>query len=188
MRRRAIKNIVGELYSKDSNKENHSIMVSKISREMGIVLGMEDKELKELEKAGELHDIGEISMSQKILDKPGKLSLDEWEEVKKHPEIGYRILSTLSEMSNIADYVLAHHERYDGTGYPKGLKGEEIPLASRIMAVAGAYDAMRTNRPYRVALSEDQIVKEFINNAGTQFDPDLSKLFVEKILKREWQA
>ncbi|HHX59850.1 MAG TPA: diguanylate cyclase [Epulopiscium sp.] len=186
MRKRTIKIILEELYKRDKNKKNHSQSVAKISKEIGIELGMKQEELQELVMVGEIHDIGEIAVGKEILNKKEKLTSEEWAEIKKHPEIGYRILNTISEMSNLAYYVLSHHERYDGMGYPKGLKGEEIPLVSRIVTIANAYDAMRSNRPYRKALCEDEIVREFAENAGTQFDPELSKLFVEKILKREW--
>ena len=133
-----------------------------------------------------LHDIGKVAISKAIWGKPGKLNDLEMEEIKKHPQIGYRILNTVNEMSDIAEYVLKHHERYDGLGYPNGLKGEEIPLISRILAIVSAYDAMATDRVYRKALAQEQVIEEYKKNAGTQFDPKLARIFVEKFLQKEW--
>lgn len=187
MRSKTIETIIKALYEKNRREEEHSTRVSNIALKMGIELKMKEDELKELKSVGLLHDIGKIAISETILDKPGKLNAEEWEEMKKHPEIGYRILSTVNEMKRIAEYTLAHHERYDGNGYPKGLIGEQIPLVSRIISIADAYDAMASERPYKESLSNDEIVKEFIKNAGTQFDPGLAKIFVEKILDYEWK-
>lgn len=187
MRSKTIETIIKALYEKNRREEEHSTRVSNLALEMGKELKMKEDDLKELKSVGLLHDIGKIAISESILDKPGKLNEEEWEEMKKHPEIGYRILSTVTEMTRIAEYTLAHHERYDGNGYPKGLVGEQIPLVSRIISIADAYDAMASQRPYKDALSDDEIVKEFIKNAGTQFDPKLAKLFVENILGFQWQ-
>lgn len=129
-----------------------------------------------------LHDIGKVAIDENILNKPGKLIDEEWEKIKRHPEIGYRILSSVNDMAEMSEYVLAHHERWDGKGYPKGLKGEEIPLKSRIIAIADAFDAMTSERAYRSALSKEIAVEELIKNAGIQFDPELVKIFVEKVV------
>ena len=137
--------------------------------------------------SGLLHDIGKIAIDENILNKPGKLTDEEWEEVKRHPEIGYRILSTVNDMSEMAGYVLAHHEKWNGTGYPKGLKGEEIPLQSRIITIADSYDAMTSERSYRNALSEEDAIEELKVNAGIQFDPELVKVFVEKVLDKPFE-
>jgi HD-GYP domain-containing protein (c-di-GMP phosphodiesterase class II) len=109
---------------------------------------------------------------------------DEWKEIKRHPEIGYRILSTVNDMSEMAEYVLAHHERWDGKGYPRGLKGEEIPFASRILAIADAYDAMTSERNYRSALPDEVAIEELQKNAGIQFDPELVRVFIGKVLDK----
>ena len=106
--------------------------------------------------------------------------------IKQHSENGYRILSIDPEYKDIAEYVLQHHERWDGKGYPKGLKGEEIQYISRIIAICDSYDAMISNRPYHHAVSEDEAVREIINHSGSQFDPNIAKVFVEKVLRRPW--
>ena len=129
-----------------------------------------------------MHDIGKIAIEEGILNKPGKLDEDEWEEIKKHPEIGYRILSTVSELSEMSEYVLAHHERWDGSGYPRGLTGEDIPLQSRIIAIADAYDAMRSERSYRKALSKEYAISELEKGAGTQFNEACVRIFIDKVV------
>ena len=115
-----------------------------------------------------------------ILNKPSKLSEAEWAQIQQHPETGYRLLGTSSEYFNIAEYVHAHHERWDGKGYPKGLKGEAIHWKARIITIADAYDAMTSERPYRKAFSEEDTVEEIKKNAGAQFDPDIARVFVRR--------
>ena len=114
-------------------------------------------------------------------------SSDEWNEIYRHSEIGYRILSSVNEFSEIAEYVLAHHERWDGRGYPKGLNGKEIPLKSRIIAIADSYDAMTSDRAYSRCLSTEEAVKEIIKCSNTQFDANIAKTFVEKVLGAAWE-
>ena len=150
---------------------------------MGTALGLYDEEIDELNTVGMLHDIGKIAIEEKILNQPGSLTNEEWEEIKRHPEIGYRILSTVNDMSSMAEYVLAHHERWDGTGYPKGLKGEEIPVQARILALADAYDAMTSYRSYKNTLTEEEAMEELQKNSGTQFDPKLVSIFIKKVAK-----
>jgi len=129
-----------------------------------------------------MHDIGKIILNDQILNKPGLLTESEWFEVRRHVETGYRILESVKEFSQLAAYVLAHHERWDGLGYPKGLKREEIPLEARIIAVADSYDAIVSGRPYRKALSKEAAIEEILKNSGTQFDPMIAKVFIEKVL------
>ena len=168
MRSRTLETIVTALYQKSKLEETHSKSVACLCRQMGIALGMTQDKLDELYNVGLLHDIGKIAIYEETLHKPGEFTDREWENMRKHPEIGYRILSTVNEMGQIAEYVLYHHERYDGLGYPKGLKGEEIPLVSRILAIADSYEAMSSDRPYRKALEDEKIIEELLNNAGTQ--------------------
>lgn len=181
MRRKTIDTIVQTLYEKNPREKEHSSRVSFICKEMGVQLGMSDDKIKELEIVGLLHDIGKIAISNSILEKNGSLDNDEWKEIKRHPEIGYRILNTTNEMAQIAKYALNHHERYDGKGYPQGLKGEEVPLVSRIISIADSYDAMVSDRPYRKGLAQEVAIEEIKKNAGTQFDPALAKIFVEEV-------
>jgi diguanylate cyclase (GGDEF)-like protein/PAS domain S-box-containing protein/putative nucleotidyltransferase with HDIG domain len=182
MRGKTINVIISTLHEKNKREEQHSLRVSALCQSIGEAIGLPEADIEELKTVGLLHDIGKIAIEESILNKPGGLTEDEWEEIKRHPEIGYRILSTVNDMSEMAEHVLAHHERWDGSGYPKGLTGEEIPFLSRIMAVADAYDAMTSERSYRSALPEKVAIEELQKNAGIQFDPNLIKIFIEKVL------
>jgi HD-GYP domain-containing protein (c-di-GMP phosphodiesterase class II) len=128
-----------------------------------------------------LHDIGKVGVDDSILNKPGRLEEDEWEQMKKHSEIGYRIAASARELSHVADFILSHHERWDGQGYPRGLAGEQIPLLSRLLAIVDAYDAMTEDRVYRRALSSEEALREIERNAGTQFDPLLAAKFIRMV-------
>jgi len=146
-----------------------------VGKSMGLPLHM----LDEMELLAMLHDISKIAIDDRILKKPDKLTKIEWYEMKKHPETGYRIAQKIPEFRNISECILAHHERWDGEGYPKGLKGKEIPIMSRILAVVDAYDAMTQERPYREALSAEEAEVELKINAGTQFDPEVVDVFLK---------
>ena len=125
-----------------------------------------------------LHDIGKVGIKESVLQKAGPLTPEDWEEIKKHPEIGYRIAQNIPELSKIAEYILYHHERWDGTGYPRKLKAEEIPLLCRILAVGDAFDAMTSDRTYRKAMSKEMALEEIKRNAGKQFDPEVVRNFL----------
>ena len=181
------KDFFSTLHEKNKREEQHSHRVSALCKRMGEALGLPEHKIEELKLVGLLHDIGKIAIDENILNKPGKLTDDEWKEIKRHPEIGYRILSTVNDMSEMAEYVLAHHEKWDGKGYPRGLKGEEIPFASRIITIADAYDAMTSERNYRSALPNEVALEELQKNAGIQFDPKLVSVFIEKVLGQEWE-
>ncbi|MCB2292731.1 diguanylate cyclase [Clostridium algoriphilum] len=184
MRDNIINTIANTLHEKNPREEQHSKRVSEICQEIGKAINFPEIEIRKLKAAGLLHDIGKIAIEEKILNKPGKLTVQERNEINRHPDIGYRILSSSNNMLELANYILAHHERWDGTGYPKGLKGEAIPLMARIIALADSYDAMTSVRLYRNALSEEEALIEILKNAGTQFDPELTKIFVEKVLNK----
>jgi diguanylate cyclase (GGDEF)-like protein/PAS domain S-box-containing protein len=184
MRGKTIKAIINTLNEKNKREEQHSQRVSELCANMGEALGLSENEIKELETVGLLHDIGKVAIDENILNKPDKLTTEEQEEIGRHPEIGYRILSSVNDMSEMAEYVLAHHERWDGKGYPKGLKGNEIPLQARIMAIADTYDAITSERPYRRAHSVEFAVEELVKNSGSQFDPLLVDVFIENVIKK----
>lgn len=186
MRHRTIGAIVTTLNEKYKMERQNSRNISNLCNELGRALALSRNEIEELKTISLLRDIGKISIDEKIFSKPGELTEEEWEEVRRHPEIGYRILSTVTSMAQIGEYVLAHHERWDGTGYPKGLRGEEIPIQSRILAIADSYNAMITEKSYRKPLTEEAAIEELKLNSGTQFDPKLVKLFIEKVLKKSY--
>ena len=129
-----------------------------------------------------MHNIGNIAINENIFSSAEILRKREWNAIKKHPEIGYHMLCSVMEFSGIAKCVLEHHERWDGTGYPKGLVGEEISLFGRIIAVADAFDAMTREREYKNVLSREEAVEEMKRGMGTQFDPQIARLFIDKVL------
>ncbi|TGE32191.1 HD domain-containing protein [Desulfosporosinus sp. Sb-LF] len=181
-----VNTIIKALHEKNPREEQHSKRVGEMCENIGQAMGLSEMEVNRLKTVGLLHDIGKIAIDEGILNKPGKLIEREWDEIKRHPEIGYRILGLSYEMLELADCILAHHERWDGAGYPKGLKGEAIPRVARIIALADSYDAMTSERSYRNALSEEEACLEIRRNAGTQFDPYLARVFVEQVLAGRW--
>jgi len=180
-----ISSIMTTVYEKSQETEKHAERLAELSTRTGRMLNLMEKDLGELQLLGMLHDIGKIGIDDKILNKPGKLTEEEWIVMKKHPEIGYRIARASHKLSRIADYILSHHERWDGMGYPRGLKGEDIPLLSRILSVADAYDAMTEDRIYRKALSKEEAIEEIRRNSGSQFDPLIANIFIENVLGEE---
>jgi diguanylate cyclase (GGDEF)-like protein/PAS domain S-box-containing protein len=185
IRSKTIQAIINSLYEKNQREEQHSHRVSDLCGAMGIALNRTGREVSELKNAGLLHDIGKIAIDEELLNKTSPLTNEEWNEMKRHPEIGYRILSSVNDMSELADLLLAHHEHWDGSGYPKGLKGEEIPWQARVILIADAYDAMTNERAYRAALTKEAAIEELRKNAGKQFDPEFVKVFIEKVLDKK---
>ena len=185
VRSHAINAILKTLTDKYDIEREHSQRVSYYCKLIGLQLNLREDEILELEQAGMFHDIGKISIPDSILNKPGKLTNEEYDVIKTHTEVGYQILRAADEYSDLAIHALYHHERWDGNGYPSGLKGKDIPLFSRIICVVDAYEAMTADRTYRKKLSEDYAISEIKRCSGTQFDPKIAKLFVEKVLKRE---
>ncbi len=181
MRGKTIKVIINSLYEKNQREKEHSLRVSQLSLSLGKALGLQETELEMLKTAGLLHDIGKIAIDEEILNKPGGLSEEEREELKRHSEIGFRMLNTVDNMSEIALYILYHHERWDGHGYPKKLKAEEIPLTSRIIAVANAYEVMTSDKVYGQALPKEKAGEKLMHYAGIKYDPTLVRVFMEKV-------
>lgn len=178
VRSATIQTIITTLYEKSSREEAHSKRVSDLCVRIGKIMNLTIREISNLKTAGLLHDIGKIVIQDGVLDKPGKLTDSEWIEIKRHPEIGYRILKNIDEMAELTEAVLGHHERWDGKGYPKGLQGESISPAARIIALADAYDTMVSERPYRKVMSMEDAFKEIEKNSGTQFDPQIINIFI----------
>lgn len=180
-RNSVIASLKATLFEKSMETEEHAERLKLMGVKIGQAMGLSSLQLDELELLAMLHDIGKIAIKESILSKPGKLSENEWEEMKRHSEIGYRIAQATPELSKIADYILCHHEWWDGKGYPQGLKGKEIPLLSRILSIVDAYDAMTSDRTYRKALSREDAINELKKYAGLQFDPELVKVFIDLI-------
>ena len=183
MRGNTINAVFNAISEKNPRIESHLVRVSQLCQKIGEAMDLTDIDINELKVSGLLHDIGKVAIDDDILEKKEVLSEQEMMEIKRHSDIGYRILNTSPEMSDIALYILSHHERYDGTGYPRGIKKREIPLASRIIAVADSYDAMTNERTYKEVLSTSLAIKELEDNKGTQFDPDVVDIFINKVLK-----
>ena len=181
MRSGTIEMLMNSLYEKSDREMLHSKRVGAISSAIAKELGLKEDIVKNLGLAGLMHDIGKIGINESILNKDGKLTDCEWKDIQKHPEIGYRILNSVNEFSDIANYILEHHERWDGKGYPRGLKAKEISICGRIIAIADAYDAMTNNRAYRVRMNKEEALIEIRRCSGSQFDPEIVKVFLEQV-------
>lgn len=173
------------LYQKSSREQRHSQRVSQLCFDLAGCLGFSRREKVELGKIGLLHDIGKLAISSDILNKPAALSDDEWQEMEQHPDNGYRFLSAVPGMLGVAEAIFAHHERWDGTGYPRGLRGRQIPVEARIVSVVDAYDAMISPRPYRQAFSPRDAMLELDRCAKFQFDPDIVVAFLDLIAQKD---
>lgn len=173
-----INSLLKTLHEKHSETEEHTLRIKNLSLKLGKKIGLTTEKLDELALLSSLHDIGKIGIPEHILMKPGKLTDEEWCIMKTHSEIGYRIASSTPELAHIADKILAHHERYDGTGYPNKLKGEEIPLLARIITIADSFDVMTHKRVYKEAFDKGYVIEELKRCSGTQFDPFLVNEFI----------
>ena len=176
-----LSSIQATMFAKSQNTEEHAERLSVLCQLMGEQLDLSQSQMDELMLFAMLHDIGKIGIDDNVLNKPGKLTDDEWIIMKKHTEIGYRIALSSPELLSIANYILTHHEHWDGKGYPQGLKEDEIPLLSRILGLVDAYDAMTQDRVYRKAMSKEDAMNELQRNRGTQFDPNLTDIFIDII-------
>ncbi len=179
----SILQIVKIMEAKDVYTAGHSVRVANYSEDIARELKLNEYDIELIKNLANLHDIGKIQIDLSILNKPGTLSARDWVEVKKHPEVGYEIVKEITFLKDEASSILHHHENYDGSGYPRGIKGDQIPLFAKILCVADSYDAMTTDRPYTRALTKIEAIEELKNNSGTQFGPKVVKAMV-KILER----
>ena len=176
-----IASIKTTMFEKSHETAEHAERLVQLSKMIGLALSLNEQQLDELELLATLHDIGKMGINDNILIKKEKLNDEEWMEMKQHPAIGFRIAQATTDLIPIANFILCHHERWDGKGYPQGLMGEEIPLLSRILGVVDAYDAMTFDRSYRVAMTKNEAIEEIKKNAGSQFDPSIAELFIKMI-------
>lgn len=181
-RRDIIDVIAATLYSKIPFEEQHAKRVSFLCQQMATSLGFEKEDIQKMALAGLLHDIGKVAISTDILTKTTPLTLDEWQQLKTHTEIGAKVVGNGDSMSDIGQAILHHHERFDGSGYPKGIAWDNIPIAARIITIADSYDTMISQHDYKAAKSRQEAIEELQKNSGTQFDPKLAYLFIETIL------
>lgn len=178
--------LVKALDAREKEVGSHSERVMRYSTLIAERLGISGTELEQLAKGSLLHDIGKIGITDNILLKPGKLDDSEWSEMRKHPQIGYAILYEIPFLKGPAELILTHHERFDGSGYPKGLKGDQIPIGSRIFTLVDTLDAMTSDRPYRKALPFELVAAEVSKQKNAQFDPEIADLFLS-ISRSQWE-
>lgn len=173
---------------KSDETEEHAWRLKKMAWKVGEKVNLSLSERERLTLLVSMHDIGKISITSEILNKPGKLTAEEWEEIKRHPETGFHIANSTGEFAHIAEEILSHHERWDGNGYPRGLRGTNIPLLARILSIVDAYDVMVNGRPYKKPMTGEEAIAELNRCAGTQFDPDLVRIFVDLIERGEFSS
>jgi diguanylate cyclase (GGDEF)-like protein/PAS domain S-box-containing protein len=174
-----VQTLMKALEERDFITEGHAERLQNLVAILARSIGLHERRIADLRLLAQFHDIGKVGISDRILNKPGPLTIEEVIEMQRHCEIGHRIAQVAADMAHIADWILKHHEWWNGGGYPMGLKGEEIPLECRILAIVDAYDAMTSDRPYRKAMSHEQVVAEMKKYAGIQFDPQLVPVFIQ---------
>jgi HD-GYP domain-containing protein (c-di-GMP phosphodiesterase class II) len=167
------------LFEKSYETEEHTVRLKELALRMASSLGLSPTEVSNLSLLASWHDIGMVALPEEILRKTGPLTTEEGDRIQKHPEIGYRLAESSPELVSIAEPILYHHENWDGSGYPLGLKGEKIPLNSRILAIADAFDVMTHGRPYDKTLGSEGALEGLVEKAGSQFDPRLVEVFIE---------
>ena len=179
--------LVQAIDAKDRYTKRHSDVVAEYGMKLAARLDLSEEARRALRIAGLLHDIGKLAVPDEVLKKPGSLTHEEYEIVKRHVVIGEVLIREVPQLNDVIQAVSCHHERYDGSGYPRGLQGTQIPLLGRVIAVADAYSAMVLDRPYRKALALDEIVRELQAGAGTQFDPEIVPVFIDLLLDESGQ-
>jgi diguanylate cyclase (GGDEF)-like protein/PAS domain S-box-containing protein len=180
-----VQTLMKALEARDYITEGHAERLQELVEALASAIGLPERSLGDLRLLAKFHDIGKVGIPDRILFKPGPLTSNEFSEMKRHSEIGHRIAQSNPDLVPIAGWILKHHEWWDGQGYPQGLKGEEIPLECRILAIADAFDAMTNDRPYRRALSREEAIAEIMKCAGSQFDPNLIKVFLQLLKQRQ---
>jgi len=180
--------LISSIEAKDDYTRGHSDRVADLSEAIAKKMLLSQDQVFEIHIAGHMHDLGKIHIPDSILSKEGQLTDHEWQVVKKHPQVGAHILSKLRNFDRIEKMVLHHHERFDGGGYPAGIKGSDIPLGARIIAVSDSIDAMLTKRPYRPALSVETCIEELKNNRWSQFDPQVADLAIDLLRQESFEG
>ncbi len=178
----------GAIEARDPYTRGHSARVTALAEAVARKLGWSEERLASLRLGGPLHDIGKLAVSDEVLRKAGRLDDHELAQIREHPKTGARLILRIAALRDAIPYVLYHHERWDGAGYPSGKAGEEIPLEARVLAVADAFDAMTSDRPYRRALTHEEALAEVERCAGTQFDPQIASIFLELFAVAELPA
>jgi len=176
-----IRAIANSIEARDPYTKGHSHRVARIAKVIAEELNWSDDDIELIDWGGMLHDVGKIGVQDAILNKPGKLDDEEYEAIKLHPSMGAQVVKGISFLEPVVSYILEHHERFDGKGYPQGLAGENISIEGRLLAVADVYDAMTTERPYQKALMPEAALKKIVKNAHSQFDPKIVEAF-----ERSW--
>jgi putative nucleotidyltransferase with HDIG domain len=177
--RGALRALARAIDAKSSWTAGHSERVTAVALAIGRRLGLDEADMERLERGGLLHDVGKIGVAASVLDKPDKLDAEEWAQMKAHTTLGARILEPISRYADVLPIVLYHHERLDGTGYPEGLAGENIPLLARVLAVADVYDALVSDRPYRAGMEDSVALSIIERGIGTHFDPRPARAFLD---------
>jgi putative nucleotidyltransferase with HDIG domain len=177
--------LMSALDARDRETEGHSLRVSQLTAKLGAVLQFSHEQLKVLERGSLLHDIGKIGISDTILHKPGPLTEEEWKVMRHHPDIGAKIVAGIPFLEDTIPLIRHHQERWDGKGYPSGLRGEEIPILARMFAIVDAFDALTSKRPYREKISTLEAVEYIIEQAGFIFDPEIVKVFKKFITENQ---
>jgi diguanylate cyclase (GGDEF)-like protein len=188
MRRRAVHQILQTLYQRSPREMRHSQKVGELSQKLARVMGLNPEEADQAYQAGVMHDIGKIGIDQKVLEKTTLLDEEELREMRRHSEVGYRLLNSVHGLAHIAPFVLEHHERWDGAGYPKGIAGDKISLIARIIAVADGYEAMVSPRTYKQPMTPKDALMELRRCAGSQYDPNVARAYVEGVMGDTWEA
>lgn len=184
MHSQSIEVVMNALFEKSPREMEHSKRVSELCEEIGMLLGLKKTSTDQLKTAGLVHDIGKIGIDEGILNKSDYLTKEEYAMMKKHSESGWRILKTSSEFAQLAQFILEHHEKWDGSGYPHGIQGENISLEGRIIGLADAYDAMTSKRSYGTPRSKEEAINELKKHSGSQFDPAIAKVFIQSLVNK----